>query len=105
MSAANGCGLSAMPLARWKRVPAAGMSPADSAVDPAGTASRSISTASTPASLAASAAHSPAAPAPTISSGVSPVNSSSAVIVTVLIMHQSQANLLYTSDAADEYRG
>ena len=50
---------------------AAGMSPADSAVEPAGTASRSMTTASMPASFAASAAHSPAAPAPTISSGTS----------------------------------
>ncbi len=48
-----------MPRARWKRVPAAGMSPADNAVDPAGTASRSITTGSIPASLAASAAHKP----------------------------------------------
>ena len=58
------------PLA-WKRVPAAGMSPADSAVEPDGTASRSITTGSTPASLAASAAHRPAAPAPMISTGTS----------------------------------
>ncbi len=57
---------SEMPSARWKRVPAAGMRPAESAVEPRGTGSRSTTTTSAPASLAASAAHRPAAPAPTM---------------------------------------
>ena len=42
MSAAKVSAVSAMPSAAWKRVPAAGMSPADKAVEPDGTASRSI---------------------------------------------------------------
>jgi hypothetical protein len=42
MSAAKRSGVSSMPASRWKRVPAAGMSPADSAVEPAGAASRSM---------------------------------------------------------------
>jgi hypothetical protein len=50
------------------------MSPADRAVEPAGTASRSITHGSMPASFAASAAHNPAAPAPTINSGTSTSN-------------------------------
>src|SRR5262245_39127260 len=69
MSTANSAAESLMPRAAWKHVPAAGMSPADSAVEPDGTASRSITTGATPDSRAASAAHRPAAPAPTISSG------------------------------------
>ena len=48
MSAAKSSTLSATPAARCTRVPAAGMKPDDSAVDPAGTASRSITTHSTP---------------------------------------------------------
>ena len=51
--------------ARWKRVPAAGMNPKDSAVEPEGTASRSSTTQSTPASFSISAAMRPQAPAPT----------------------------------------
>ena len=42
MSAAKVSAVSTMPSAAWKRVPAAGMSPADKAVEPDGTASRSI---------------------------------------------------------------
>ena len=75
-----------MPLARWKRVPAAGISPAESAVEPDGTSSRSTTTASTPASFAASAAHNPAAPAPTMTSGTRVPNFSPSDATTVLIM-------------------
>ena len=67
----EGSALSCSPRLAWKRVAAAGMSPADSAVEPRGTGSRSSSTASAPASVAASAAQSPAAPAPTISTPAS----------------------------------
>ena len=74
-----------MPLARWNRVPAAGMSPADRAVEPEGTASRSTTTASMPSSFAASAAQRPAAPAPTISTGTCVVNVSFDPVSTVLI--------------------
>ena len=85
MSSANSFAESSIPCARWKRVPAAGMSPADSAVDPDGTASRSITTGSMPASLKVSAAISPAAPAPTISTGTSLSNSTSSDERTSLI--------------------
>ena len=75
-----------MPLSRWKRVPAAGMSPAESAVEPDGTSSRSMTTASMPDSFAASAAQSPAAPAPTMMSGTCVSNFwSTAVTTTALI--------------------
>ena len=71
---------------RWKRVPAAGMSPAESAVEPDGTSSRSMTTASMPDSFAASAAQSPAAPAPTMMSGTCVSNFwSTAVTTTALI--------------------
>jgi hypothetical protein len=73
-----------MPLARWNRVPAAGMRPAESAVEPDGTASRSMTMGSTPASFAVSAAHSPAAPPPTISSGTRVSTSASAVTTTLI---------------------
>jgi hypothetical protein len=42
-------GVSSIPAARWNRVPAAGISPADSAVDPDGTASASTTSTSPPA--------------------------------------------------------
>src|SRR5262245_36752413 len=71
---------------RWNFVPAAGMSPADSAVEPAGTASRSITIGSMPASFALSAAHRPAAPAPRISSGTRVWNFSFSATTTALIV-------------------
>ncbi len=55
---------------RCTRVPAAGMKPLDSAVDPLASASRSSSTQSTPASRSISAAVRPQAPAPTMATGV-----------------------------------
>ena len=61
--------LSRIPSANCQRVPAAGIKPADNAVDPRGTASRSSTATSAPASHAASAAQRPAAPAPTMTRG------------------------------------
>src|SRR6202030_1545621 len=63
------------------------MTPPDSAVEPLGTASRSITTASTPASLAARAAQSPAAPAPMIRSGARAFHSPTEPNSTVLIAY------------------
>ena len=60
-----------MPLARWICVPAAGIRPEDSAVEPCAIASRSSISTSAPASRVASAAVMPAAPAPTIATGTS----------------------------------
>jgi hypothetical protein len=65
------------------------VSPADSAVEPAGTASRSMTKTSTPASVAASAAHNPAAPAPTIRSGTSTSKFGSNEMVTVLMRYRA----------------
>src|SRR5262245_44836931 len=67
------------------------MSPADRAVDPLGTASRSISTASTPASFAASAPQIPAAPAPIISSGTRVSQFPAESKLTALMRHHSKA--------------
>jgi hypothetical protein len=72
-------------------VPAAGISPADSAVDPPGTASRSITTASTPASFAANAAQIPAAPAPMISSGTRASHFPAESKLTALMTHPDGA--------------
>ena len=69
MSAAKSSTLSATPAARCTRVPAAGMKPDDSAVDPAGTASRSITTHSTPDRASRMAAVRPQAPPPMMSTG------------------------------------
>src|SRR5262245_26268717 len=70
------------------------MSPAERAVDPLGTASRSITTASTPASFAASAPQIPAAPAPMISSGTRVSHFPSESKLTALMTHQGGACLL-----------
>src|SRR5215475_4642609 len=70
------------------------MSPADKAVDPLGTASRSITTASTPASFAASAPQIPAAPAPMISSGTRVSHFPAESKLTALMTHQGSAFLL-----------
>src|SRR5215831_10614641 len=70
------------------------MSPADRAVDPLGTASRSITTASTPASFAASAPQIPAAPAPMISSGTRVSHFPAESKLTALMTHQGGASLL-----------
>ena len=64
---------SCTPAARCTRVPAAGMKPEDSAVEPCGVASRSSSTQSMPASRSAIAAVSPQAPEPTMATGSSGV--------------------------------
>ena len=69
MSAVSSAGLSSIPLSRWKRVPAAGMKPEESAVEPRGTRSRSSISTSAPASRAASEAVRPHAPAPITSTG------------------------------------
>ena len=66
----NWAGLSWMPAACCMAVPAAGMKPDDSAVEPEGWASRSSNTQSTPASRRVRAATRPQAPAPTMATGM-----------------------------------
>src|SRR5262245_58931492 len=95
MSAANTAALSAMPFSRWNRVPAAGMRPAESAVEPDGTSSRSMTTASIPASFAASAAHRPAAPAPTMTSGTRMSKSSVAETTTTALIVLSDHDVIF----------
>jgi CO/xanthine dehydrogenase Mo-binding subunit len=70
----NNAALSRMPSANCQRVPAAGIKPADNAVDPRGTASRSSTATSAPAPRAASAAQRPAAPPPTMTRGMLAAN-------------------------------
>src|SRR5450631_1422222 len=67
MSRTNCALLSETPASRWNRVSAAGISPADNAVEPRGIASRSTTSTSAPACLARSAAINPAAPPPATS--------------------------------------
>jgi hypothetical protein len=69
MSPASSSGVSTMPSAFWKRVPAAGMRPVESVVLPVGLASRSSTSTSAPPSFAARAAVRPHAPAPMTSTG------------------------------------
>jgi hypothetical protein len=82
MSAAKLAASSAMPRSRWKRVPAAGISPAERLVEPRGTGSRSITSGSTPAARQASAATSPAAPAPMMATGTSVAKDGAASVTT-----------------------
>src|SRR5262249_26532213 len=81
------------------------MSPADRAVDPPGTASRSITTASTPASFAAPPPQIPAAPAPTMSKGTRAPHSAVGSNLTAFMKQSFQARrdgAMAGSSAADK---